>query len=265
MLTRILTSLAGVIVFFAALYAPEGIFAAAIFAVTAIMLGEMYKVLKCSMAVNIAGAVAAALIAGGTLTVMLMPAVIGVVMLYLIVTVVLHGKNNAKDIMAHGFVTVFITLFMCFIIRTMYAFGEFAVLLIFIIAWMTDTGAYFTGYFFGKHKLAEHISPKKTVEGAVGGVLVCVAACVLYRFIIDSIYSDNYEPVVYLAYAGIGFIGSLLAQTGDFIASCIKRDYNIKDYGNILPGHGGLMDRFDSVVFIAPYVYAMVVLMSKIN
>lgn len=258
MLTRIITSAVGIVIFFGALFAPPVVFSAAIFAVTAIMLAEMFKVLSAGRAVNAAGFVCAAVIAAGTLADVLMPAVIAVMVIYLVMSVLMHTKINAKDIFAHGFVSVFITLFMCFIIRTRMMFRVGDVMWVFIMAWMTDTGAYFAGVFLGKHKLVPHISPKKTVEGAVGGIVICVASCVLYRYIMSAIYGFSVSALSYAAYAAAGLIGSALAQIGDFSASCIKRDYGVKDYGSILPGHGGLMDRFDSVVFIAPYAYCVV-------
>ena len=128
-------------------------------------------------------------------------------------------------------------------------------LLPFIIAWATDTGAYFTGYFLGKHKLAPEMSPKKTIEGAIGGILVAVIATVVYGVILYG----NYYLVGMIKYAIVGGAGSVVSQIGDLAASCIKRDFGKKDYGTILPGHGGLMDRFDSVLFAAPYVLFMIV------
>lgn len=125
--------------------------------------------------------------------------------------------------------------------------GGWLILIPFIAAWLTDTGAYFTGVFFGKHKLAPEISPKKTVEGAVGGIIVCIASFVVYAFIIGIT-----QPLSLIIFAGCGLVLSLIAQIGDLSMSLIKREYQIKDYGVLFPGHGGILDRFDSVLFTSP-------------
>ncbi|MBQ3054834.1 MAG: phosphatidate cytidylyltransferase [Oscillospiraceae bacterium] len=130
--------------------------------------------------------------------------------------------------------------------------GLLVFLLPFIAAWTTDTGAYFVGRFLGKHKLAPVISPKKTVEGAVGGVLICILCMVGYGVIVNR-YFDGDFSLVFLAVAGL--VLSVLSQMGDLSLSIIKREYNIKDYGGVFPGHGGILDRFDSVLFTAPATY----------
>ncbi|MCT4595619.1 MAG: phosphatidate cytidylyltransferase [Anaeromicrobium sp.] len=131
-------------------------------------------------------------------------------------------------------------------------YGKF-VWLIFIIAWATDTCAYFTGYLFGKNKLCPQISPKKTIEGALGGILGSV--------LVSIIYSYYFIPKYVIHFAIIGLIGSILGQIGDLVASMFKRYCEIKDYGKIMPGHGGILDRFDSILFTAPLVYYYVTFM----
>ncbi len=128
----------------------------------------------------------------------------------------------------------------------------FIVMLSLAVAWLNDTCAYFSGYFFGKRKLCPEISPKKTVEGAIGGVFGDVLLCCVFAFIFSIIteYSINwFSLVVFLP------IGAVAAILGDLCASIIKRQVGIKDYGNIMPGHGGVMDRFDSWIFVAPILY----------
>ncbi|SHG93458.1 phosphatidate cytidylyltransferase [Tepidibacter thalassicus] len=126
--------------------------------------------------------------------------------------------------------------------------------LVFIIAWMTDTFAYFSGYFFGKNKLIPEVSPKKTVEGSIGGILGSSLSCVLF----GSLFNLNL-----LHMAVIGLIGSIIAQFGDLFASSIKRFLGIKDYGKLIPGHGGILDRFDSIIFTAPFVYYYILFFIK--
>ncbi len=266
MLTRILTSAIGVVVFFAALFAPTRIFMLAIFAVIAIMLYEMYGVLKCGKLVNAVGAVSAVTAAAAMMYeygAYVYLSFVLVIMLYTLAAVLKHGKTNARDVLSHGFVTIFITVFMCYIIKLFAAFGALGALWVFVIAWITDSGAYFAGVFLGKHKLVPHISPKKTVEGAIGGVLAAVVAGVVYYIILVNVGS-KFSWGVLVSLAAMSLVGSVLSQLGDFVASCIKRDSDVKDYGSILPGHGGLMDRFDSVVFIAPFVYYILTIINAV-
>lgn len=130
--------------------------------------------------------------------------------------------------------------------------GEYIFLLAFIGAWSTDTFAFFTGKLFGKHKLMPQISPKKTVEGAIGGMVFCVIGFLVFGFVVGKIFN---EVPNYLALAALGVISACVAQFGDLITSSIKRKYGKKDFGNILPGHGGIMDRFDSIIAIGPFIY----------
>ena len=124
--------------------------------------------------------------------------------------------------------------------------------LIFIGAWMTDTGAYFVGVLFGKHKLIPKVSPKKTIEGAFGGILGCIVGFVLYGFIIQSICDVK---VNYVAMVVLATVIAVVSQFGDLVASYIKREREIKDFGFIFPGHGGVLDRFDSIIAVAPTIY----------
>lgn len=130
--------------------------------------------------------------------------------------------------------------------------GLWNLILIFVLAWIPDTGAYLCGSLFGKHKLAPVISPKKTVEGAVGGMIFNVGFAYLYAWLIATFASVSVNYLAVLPYA---ILGTLIAMLGDLTASLIKRHYNVKDYGTLIPGHGGIMDRFDSIWFIAPFVY----------
>lgn len=129
--------------------------------------------------------------------------------------------------------------------------GLVFVLLPMVIAWMSDTGAYFTGVFFGKHKMAPVISPKKTWEGFFGGWIISIGMTVLYGVICNAILGETFELWMLAILAAVL---APLSVVGDLLASWVKRRTGIKDYGNIMPGHGGVMDRFDSVMFIAPMV-----------
>jgi phosphatidate cytidylyltransferase len=126
--------------------------------------------------------------------------------------------------------------------------GVYAVVLVFIVAWVCDVFAYAVGMLIGKHKLIPEISPKKTIEGSIGGIVFCVIAMVLYGWILEhfGIFEVRY-PVILL----YGLLGSLGGVMGDLTMSVIKRQVGIKDYGNLIPGHGGILDRFDSVMITA--------------
>ena len=126
--------------------------------------------------------------------------------------------------------------------------GAFYIITAFLLAMVPDTGAYFAGSFFGKHKLCPIISPKKTVEGAVGGVAGAALLGVIYAFAVNG---GNSVP----QFALICAAGAVISMIGDLAASAIKRDKDIKDYGTLIPGHGGILDRFDSVIFTAPVIY----------
>lgn len=128
--------------------------------------------------------------------------------------------------------------------------GKLLVLLPLLAAWGADTFALFSGVLFGRHKLAPIISPKKTVEGAIGGI-IGGAALVLFAALLMNTYTDLSLPV--WAAALLGGLGAVLGEIGDLSFSIIKRQTNIKDYGHIFPGHGGVLDRFDSVLFVAPF------------
>ena len=121
------------------------------------------------------------------------------------------------------------------------------------VPWLADSAAYFAGSYFGKHKLCPDISPHKTVEGAIGGILVGTLSALLIGAIFKLIYGE--VTIYYGVLLLIGFVNSIVSIFGDLIFSIIKRSCKIKDFGTIMPGHGGLLDRFDSVIFCIPVVY----------
>ena len=166
-------------------------------------------------------------------------------------------------------------LFSCVILLSFYSFvylkyrlpreeysaeAIYFIVLILCYAWGGDTFAYFAGRFFGKHKLAPIVSPKKTVEGAIGGILGCVLlgeiCTYVYQNIADKsdIFFHGVAPAFYLVVAVLGVIAAVLGILGDLFASVVKRQHGIKDYGTIFPGHGGILDRFDSVLFVSLFV-----------
>ena len=142
-----------------------------------------------------------------------------------------------------------ITGFVSIILLRSVAHGREVFLLVFLAPWITDTFAYFGGYLFGRHKLIPSVSPKKTVEGAISGTVFCTLVCFLYGYGLEKLFEKTYALYMF---AVMGFLISLVSQIGDLIFSLIKRRYGIKDYGIVFPGHGGVLDRFDSVIATAP-------------
>lgn len=150
--------------------------------------------------------------------------------------------KSLEEVLNNYFMHIYITItfsLMYFIAKTEYIW------LIYICSWGTDTAAYCTGMLFGKHKLTK-ISPKKTIEGAVGGIIGSM--------IIAGIFTFFYGELNIIKIISIAFFGSIISQIGDISASKIKRKANVKDFGNIFIGHGGVMDRFDSFIFVLPYL-----------
>lgn len=171
-----------------------------------------------------------------------------------------YGKYSLENIAVVFFLSLLYSYFFSTMIFIRHMeFGGFYIFFVFIGAWTTDTGAYLVGSAFGKHKLIVKVSPKKTVEGAVGAIVVCGLCFLLTAFILDMFFK------ITVNYVGIFILGaftSVIAQFGDLSASLIKRTFNVKDFGSIFPGHGGVMDRFDSVLFVSPFLY---IVFSKIT
>ena len=135
--------------------------------------------------------------------------------------------------------------------------GRYYILMPFAAAFLSDTGAYFVGVFFGKHKLAPVISPKKTVEGLFGGLITAILGMVIYGVVLRFAFDFEVNYLFALIY---GLLGSACGVFGDLSFSVVKRQTGIKDYGNLIPGHGGILDRFDSVIVVAPLIEALLVL-----
>lgn len=185
----------------------------------------------------------------------LIPAVICLPLLIsLAVAVFSHGKADIRDV-SSAFVLWLYTVvgFMSLIyVHDFITGGRYFYLLAFIGAWVTDTFAYFTGMLLGKHKLIPDVSPKKTVEGAVGGIVFCVLAFVGFGLLYNNLWLPEGDTTLPLwLMATVGLLVSLVSQIGDLSLSLLKRKYGIKDFGKIFPGHGGVMDRFDSVLAVS--------------
>ena len=184
----------------------------------------------------------------------LMMFVLGFFMLLMFAYVFTYPKYKTEQIMAAFFGVFYVAVMLSYVYQTrMLAAGAYIVWLIFLCSWGCDTCAYCVGMLIGKHKMSPKLSPKKSIEGAVGGVIGAALLTILYGMIFKSAMNSTQTHVFIMA--GISAVGALISMVGDLTASAIKRNYEIKDYGKLIPGHGGILDHFDSVIFTAPVIY----------
>lgn len=170
-----------------------------------------------------------------------------------------HIKISVEMVMECIFSGVLLPYMLCAVIRILgMNNGRYLIPVPFVIAFMSDAGAYFAGSLFGKHKLAPVVSPNKTVEGVLGGMVCSMVGMLVYGVLMQLVFGLK---VSYGAAVLYGLLGSAVGVFGDLCFSVIKRQSGIKDYGSWIPGHGGFFDRFDSMVTVAPLVEAMILLM----
>lgn len=182
-----------------------------------------------------------------------MTGLILVLVVIMAVYVFSYPKYHAEQIMAAFFGIIYVAVMLSYVYQTRNVQdGVFLVWLIFLCSWGCDTCAYCVGMLIGKHKMSPVLSPKKSVEGAVGGVVGAALLGAIYAAVVGS-HLEAENPVI--TYAIICAVGALISMVGDLAASAIKRNQGIKDYGKLIPGHGGILDRFDSVIFTAPAIY----------
>lgn len=170
-----------------------------------------------------------------------------------------YPKYRTEQILAGFFGVFYVAVMLSYIYETrILPGGVFTVWLVFICSWGSDTCAYCSGMLLGKHKLAPKLSPKKSIEGGIGGVVGAALLGALYALAINR-WGDAGAGII--RFTIMGAVGGAISQIGDLAASAIKRNYDIKDYGKLIPGHGGILDRFDSVIFTAPIIYYLSVLL----
>jgi len=169
------------------------------------------------------------------------------------------SKYHANQVMNTYFSLIYAPVMLSFVFLTrQLENGIYLVWMIFISSWISDTFAYLVGVMIGKHKLAPMLSPKKSIEGSVGGIVGAAVVGALFGAYLDNtLYTEHFAILL----AIVGGAGSVISQVGDLAASAIKRNHEIKDYGKLIPGHGGIMDRFDSVIFTAPITYFLIILL----
>ena len=163
-----------------------------------------------------------------------------------------NGKSNPLFCIANIALPIYTGAFLATIYLSR-SENPYFVWLIFIGAWGYDTFAYFVGKFFGRHKLTPNLSPSKTIQGAVGGVVGAIAVGSAYSLVVSNIF--GLQSINIILYGIICGVLAIFAQLGDLAASAVKRHSGIKDFGRIIPGHGGVMDRFDSIIFTGPILY----------
>lgn len=235
---------------------------AVLLAISLIGVGELYRAMEVHQkgfgALEIAGYVGTVLYYLSLLWVKTdefsMMILLFALVLIMCVYVFTYPKYRAEQIMAALFGIFYVAVMLSYIYKTRtLEGGAWLVGLIFLSSWGSDTCAYCVGMLIGKHKMAPVLSPKKSVEGGVGGVLGAALLGALYALLISGVnQADGHTP---LMYAVICAVGALISMVGDLAASAIKRNKEIKDYGKLIPGHGGVLDRFDSVIFTAPFIY----------
>ena len=252
--TRLISGIILVIIALATIISGSWILFFTLLAVSLIGMRELYKVMKVSdehvTVLELVGYL------GAVLYYIAMKADFGnygtmaiIISMILILFVYVFGypKYHAEQVMAAFFGVVYVAVMLSFIYLTRsLPDGKFLVWLIFLCSWGCDTCAYCVGMLIGKHKMAPVLSPKKSIEGAVGGVVGAALLGVIYAAATQGKMAE---------YALICAVGALISMVGDLAASAIKRNQNIKDYGKLIPGHGGILDRFDSVIITAPVIY----------
>ncbi|MGM9550481.1 MAG: phosphatidate cytidylyltransferase [Faecousia sp.] len=197
---------------------------------------------------------------------------LGAIHAYFVILLMVFFALMFSEMMLDHVKVHFEMLSMCFVAGTLIPYmlssiirilnlsiGRYVIMIPFVVAFMSDTGAYFTGLKFGHHKLAPVVSPNKTIEGAVGGVAFAMVSMLIYALIIDLLPGGL--RVNYALALLYGFAGSLVGIFGDLCFSVIKRQTGIKDYGNLIPGHGGVLDRFDSLTMVAPAMEVFLLLL----
>lgn len=263
MATRLISAGVGLIIMAIVMFADKMILSFAISVISAISVYEglkAYGYLKSKLFI-ILGILASSVFAWASY----FKCEIALMVAFLIITCYVayllknHSKFSTKDL----FTVLFLTLVIPFSFSTLSYIrnmenGAYYVWLPFISAWLTDSFAYFGGYFFGKNKLCPDISPKKTVEGAVFGVVGAVVGYVVYSYMLKGIWNIDVSTLWFVI---ISVFTSVISQMGDLFASLMKRENGIKDFGNLMPGHGGALDRFDSILLTSPFIFIFLKLM----
>ena len=256
--TRLLSGIVLVIILIATVGTGGGLLFGFLALISLIGLSELYKVVDVQNKILGLTGYLGAVVYYGILYTGQMQYVTLLTIAFLVVLMAVYVFSfptfKAEQVMTVFFGVFYVAVMLSYVYQTrMLEDGAVAVWLIFLSSWGCDTCAYCVGMLIGKHKMSPKLSPKKSVEGAVGGVAGAALLTVIYGMIFKNAMQIDQTHVWIMA--GISAVGALISMVGDLTASAIKRNYEIKDYGKLIPGHGGILDRFDSVIFTAPMIY----------
>lgn len=265
---RLLSGIVLVVLAFIILYFGGTVTLVATAAISLIGMYELLRVIKQEKSalavVTYSGAILYYILLWLNLDQFTVPLVLLVLILLFSVYVFTFPRYHFDSVAIAFFSLFYVTIMMSCIYRIrVLEDGGYMIVLVFLSAWGNDTLAYCAGRLFGRHKMSPVLSPKKTVEGAVGGVLGAGLLGCLYGLIGRHFITANFNIV--FVFGVICAVGGLISIVGDLGASAIKRNYNIKDYSNLIPGHGGILDRFDSILFTAPIIYYLLVLVAGLH
>ena len=269
--TRLLSGIVLVAVIIGLLVLGGGVLAASLGLISLIGMFELYRTVGAEK--SLVGA--AGYLAGAIFYLLLffsrdpasdsMPILFFVAFLIVLMAVYVFAfpRYSAGQVMTVFFGLVYVAVMLSYVFRTrMLSGGALLVWLVFLSSWGCDTCAYCVGMLIGKHKMAPNLSPKKSVEGGVGGILGAgILGAVFGAVFGDGLVGVLGSPTLHCAV--ICMVGAVISQIGDLAASAIKRNHGVKDYGRLIPGHGGILDRFDSVIFVAPGIYYTIVLLTE--
>lgn len=256
--TRLMSGIVLVILALALIITGGDVLLAAIGIISMIGLFELYRVFRIQKsAAGIVGYLAVLLFYTNlkwNFIPDMMIYVIGVLVVLMFVYVFSYPAYKTEQMLAAFFGIFYVAVMLSYVYQTrVMENGAYIVWLIFLCSWGCDTCAYCVGVLIGKHKMAPKLSPKKSIEGAVGGVVGAALLAIIYGFVFKDAMGCTTQTIWFMA--GICAVGALISMVGDLTASAIKRNYEIKDYGKLIPGHGGILDRFDSVIFTAPIIF----------
>lgn len=257
--TRLLSGILLVIIALVTIITGGDVLFATILAISLIGMTEIYKIMEINNkllgGVSYAAAVVYFALIRFGMTEWITMFTIAFLIVLMAVYVFTYPKYRAEHIMLAFFGLFYVAVMLSYVYQIrMLEQGSFLVWLVFLCSWGCDTSAYCVGVTMGKHKMAPVLSPKKSVEGGIGGVLGAALLGAIYAVAINRFAGAGADVLTYALICGVG---GIISQVGDLAASAIKRNHDIKDYGKLIPGHGGILDRFDSVIITAPIIFYM--------
>lgn len=265
---RLISAGVGIVIGVAILFLDNVfVYAAGISFLSAVAVWELTRAIRCDKFPLLRwfsivfGAVFPVILILQPLKILAVPAALVYVLAMALIMLKMHKTVSFEQVLACGAAGGLLPVALSSMVLLRYSdcgcpLGIFTILFVLFCAWFGDSGAYFVGTFFGKHKLCPLISPKKTVEGLVGGVVTVGIVTAITVFIYNTFILTEHQ-LSYAVLVPFSMLASLVGVVGDLSASVIKREYSVKDFGNIMPGHGGVLDRFDSVILTAPFLYVL--------